>query len=152
MKKFAISAIVAVAVVVGATAHAASPQSRTFAVDIDLTTGCIISTAPTAVKFTYTAFGPAVNLDSNGSVGVTCTENLNYTLSLDGSGTYTDDATLLSYTLTLSATNKTGIGTEQTTNITGSMGANQAGKCAANGATCDNSASTNKTRTLTVSY
>lgn len=154
MKKFAIAALLAIAGLTSAfQASAASPQTGNFDVNINLTTGCIISTAPGAVSFTYTAFAASAQpLDANGSFAVKCTKTLNYTLALDGTGTYTDSATNLNYSLTLSGTSATGTGADQNYTITGSMGANQAGQCATSGATCTNSASSNKTRTLTIAY
>lgn len=154
MKKIAVAATLAFAGLFTAfQASAASPQTDTFDVNINLTTGCIISQAPGAVSFTYTAFaGSAQPLDSNGAFKVKCTKNLNFTLALDGGGSYTDDATNLAYTLSLSAGSGTGTGADQPYSITGSMAPGQAGQCAATGASCDNTAATNKTRTLTLSY
>lgn len=154
MKKITLAATLALAGLFTAfQASAASPQTGDFDVNINLTTGCVISQAPGAVSFTYTAFaGSAQPLDAPGSFKVKCTKNLDFTLALDGTGSYTDDATNLSYTLSLSAAGGTGTGADQPYSITGSMGAGQAGQCAATGGSCDNSAATNKKRTLTLSY
>jgi hypothetical protein len=155
MKKFALAfALAAAGLLTGVSASAATPQlTSPFDVNIDLTTGCIITQAPSAVHFTYTAFGSAVNLDTPGSFKVKCSGSLSYDLALDGTGAYVDDATNLAYTLTLSATTGlVGTGTNQNYTITGRMAGNQAGQCAASAGACDNSAATNKTRTLTISY
>ena len=150
MKKFLVS-IIAAASIVGisapATAGSLTPQ---FNVDINLTTACKMSTAPTAVVFSYTAFGAAAS-STGGGFGVQCTNNLTYTLALDATAV-TDNAVNLDYTLALSAAGGTGSGAAQAYTIAGGMIAGQAGSCAASGASCTNGASTNKTRTLTVGY
>lgn len=155
MKKFALATTLAVAgLLTSMSASAVTPQlTSPFDVNIDLTTGCVISQAPSAVHFTYTAFGSGVNLDSPGTFKVKCSGNLGYEMSLDGTGAYVDDATNLAYTLTLSGTTGlVGTGTNQSYTITGRMAGNQAGQCAASAGACDNSTATNKTRTLTISY
>lgn len=145
---FAASALAAVI-----PAHAATTLTPQFDVAINLTTGCVITAAPGAVSFTYTFnSGSAVGLDSNGSYAVKCTKNLTYTMVLDAAGSYTDNATDLAYTLSLSAAGGTGSGAAQPYTITGSMAAGQSGTCSGSVASCDNSGSTNKTRTLTVTY
>ena len=158
MRKFVMfSALAAAIAAASLPVHAqfvpGSPQTATFDVNINLTTGCKITTAPVAVAFTYTAFQTtAAALDTNGTFKVACTKNLNYTLALDNAGSYTDQATDLAYTLSLSSASSTGTGADQTFAITGNMPATQSGTCATTGASCTNSASTNKTRTLTVAY
>lgn len=153
MKRFALAALlVASGLAASLPAHAA-PLTPTFDVNIGLSTGCVIATAPAAVSFTYVFNqGAAQPLDADGSFAVRCSKNLTYTLALDGGGSYTDNVTDLAYTLSLSAAGATGSGAAQAYTITGSMAANQSGTCAASAATCDNSTSTNKTRTITVSY
>lgn len=144
MKRLAISAAI-IASLLAMSAQAAPPAPANFTVNINLTSACSISTAPGTVQFTYTSFGAAANLDTNGSVGVTCTKSLVYGLALDGTGSYTDPTTGLAYTMGVAAP-AAGNGLEQTYAITGTMGAGQAGTCT--GATCTSS----NTRTLTVSY
>ncbi len=154
MKRFALAALfVTSALAASLPARAATQLEPTFNVNIGLTTGCVISTAPGDVAFAY-VFNQALAqpLTANGSFGVRCSKNLDYTLALDGTGTYTDDATDLIYSLTLSKTSETGSGAAQAFTITGSMAANQSGTCAASAVSCNNSGATNKTRTLTVSY
>ena len=153
MKKFLLS-VIAAASAIGFLAPAqAATDTANFDVNITLNTACKITTAPTAVDFAYTAFQAAASaLTTNGSYGVTCTKNLNYTMALDAAGSYTDQATNLNYTLALSAAGAAGSGAAQTYSITGNMPANQAGSCAASAASCTNGLSTNKTRTLTVGY
>ena len=150
MKKYLTSVIaIAAAFAIIAPAHAVS-LTPTFDVDITLNTACIISTAPTNVAFTYTAFGPAAT-STGGGFGVTCTKNLTYTLALDSTAV-TDQATNLAYTLALSSAAATGSGAAQAFTIAGAIAAGQSGTCAASAASCTNAASTNKTRTLTVAY
>lgn len=148
MKKF----LLAVIAVTSAVAMVAPVQAQTanFDVNINLTSLCTITNAPGSVAFTYTSFqAGAAALDANGSFGLTCTNSLAYTTALDTAGSYTDAATNLNYTLALGAA-AAGTGALQTYTITGNMPALQAGTCAT--ATCNNMASTNKTRTLTVAY
>lgn len=153
MKKFLVSVITAAsafAVIAPVQAATLTPQ---FDVNINLTTACKISTAPTAVTFNYTALQTgASSLAAAGSYGVTCTKNLTYTMALDLAGSYTDQATDLAYTLALSSAGTAGSGIEQTYSITGNMAAGQSGTCAVSAASCTNAASLNKTRTLTVTY
>lgn len=153
MKRIALVALlVASGLAASLPAHAA-PLTPTFNVNIGLSTGCVISTAPAAVSFTYVFNqGSAQPLDTNGSFGVRCSKNLTYSLALDGGGSYVDNATDLAYTLSLSAASATGSGAAQTYTITGSMAASQSGTCASSATTCDNTAATNKTRTITVTY
>ena len=136
-------------------AQAVSPQTTNFDVNINLTTGCVISAAPLAVAFTYTAFQTsAAALDgTSNTFGVSCTKNLSYAMVLDNTGTVTDTATDLIYSLTVPAGTKTGDGLQQVYSITGSMAAGQSGKCATSLASCTNAGTGgNKTRTLTVAY
>ena len=151
MKKFLASIVAAAAVLSIAPAATAATLTPTFDVDITLNTACQMSTAPTNVSFTYTAFAGGAVSSTGGGFGVQCTNNLTYTLALD-STSLTDDATNLAYTLTLSAAGGTGNGSAQAYTIAGSMAAGQAGSCAASAASCTNGAATNKTRTLTVAY
>lgn len=153
MKRIVLAAALAASVLaVTIPAHGA-PLTPTFNVNIGLTTGCVIDTAPAAVSFTYVFDqGAAQPLDANGSFAVRCSKNLTYTMALDSAGSYTDNATDLAYTLALSAAGGAGSGAAQSYTITGSMAANQSGTCAASAASCTNAASTNKTRTITVSY
>lgn len=151
MNKFIVSVIAAASILaVVAPVHAAGSLTPQFDVNINLTTACKMSTAPTPVVFSYTAFGAAAS-SSGGGFGVQCTNNLSYTLALDATAV-TDNAVNLDYTLALSATGGTGSGAAQGYTITGGMIAGQAGSCAASAASCTNAASTNKTRTLTVGY
>ena len=90
---------------------------------------------------------------NSNTYGVSCTKNLSYTMVLDNTGTVTDTATDLIYSLTVPAGTKTGDGLQQVYSITGSMAAGQSGKCATSLASCTNAGTGgNKTRTLTVAY
>jgi spore coat protein U-like protein len=125
-------------------AHAGS-DAKTFTVQVALTAGCTITTGPGTVDFgTYIANQLTAATGST-TFGVTCTNTLPYTFSLDGA---TASVKGLSYTLSFKSgattvTGGTGSGSEQTYTIAGNMAANQAG---------DSSASATQTRTLTVSY
>lgn len=132
--------------------------TNNFNVSITLNSACEVVTVPT-IAFTYTSFqtGPAT---SNSSFNVRCTNTKSITsIRLDdGSGgvaaglsqSYTDNATGLTYSLTLSGVPATGNGAAQTVNISGSMAGGQSGQCSA--ATCTNASSTNATRTITITY
>ena len=150
MKKFLVSCIAAASIVGVAAPATAGTLTPTFDVNINLTTACQMSAAPTPVAFTYTALGAAA-VSTGGAFGVQCTKNLTYTLVLDATAV-TDNATDLAYTLALSAAGGTGSGLAQPYTIAGGMIAGQAGTCAASAASCNNTAATNKTRTLTVTY
>jgi spore coat protein U-like protein len=133
----------------------AATASGNFDVTIALTSQCLF-TQTADVAFTYTSFGGAATA-TPGGFKVQCTNNLPYALTLDGtnsSGTYsyTDAALNLDYTLTINDAAQTGTGLEQTFAVAGSMASGQSGNCATPGGACTNSASANKTRTLTITY
>ena len=62
----------------------------------------------------------------------------------------TDAATNLAYTLALSNVPSAGTGAAQTITLSGNMAAGQGGTCGT--ATCTNASSSNKQRTLTITY
>jgi hypothetical protein len=130
-----------------ATAHA-TVATGTFNVGINLTSVCQISTAPTAA-FSYTSFQSTAATFSS-SFNVLCTNTLPISSITLDSTSVTDSATNLAYTLSLGAIPTAGTGVAQSVPITGSMPAGQAGTCAT--ATCSNTSSTNKQRTLTITY
>ena len=109
---------------------------------------CQINLAPGPITFNYASFQGAPAVGSN-SFGVRCTTGLNYTMSLDATNVV-DNAVSLSYTLALSAPGSTGTGITQNFAVNGTMPAGQSGVCG--GGVCTNAASTNKTRTLTITY
>jgi spore coat protein U-like protein len=149
MKKFLVSVIAAASVLaVVAPVQAANSVPANFDVNITLTSACQITTPPSNVAFTYTSLGAAA-ASSGGGFSVQCSNSLPYTLGLDAT-TVTDAAVNLTYTLALSATSATGSGVAQPYTITGGITAGQAGNCTL--ATCNNSTSLNKTRTLTIGY
>lgn len=132
--------------------------TNTFNVSITLNSACQVVTVPT-IAFTYTSFqtAPATS-SSTFDVKCTSTKSITSILLDNGSGglatglaqSYTDSATGLTYTLTLSGVPTAGSGAAQTVNISGSMAAGQSGTC--NAASCTNAASTNATRTITITY
>ncbi len=146
MKKLALAALLGFAAV-GMSAQAATATGN-FDVTINLTSACEIASSPTAA-FTYTSF-QATAATFSSSFNVRCTNTLPITSIALDSTSVTDAATNLAYTLALSGAPTVGTGANQSVTITGSMAANQAGTCAT--ATCTNSASANKQRTLTITY
>ena len=133
--------------------------TNTFSVSITLNSACQVISTPT-VSFTYTSFQNTAALSPASSFNVQCTNTKSITSILldDGAGglaagasqSYTDQATGLNYTLTLSGVPTVGTGAAQAVTVSGSMGPNQSGQC--NAASCNNNASTNKTRTITITY
>lgn len=129
----------------------AATATGQFDVTINLTSSCrYVKTSD--VTFNYTSFQAAAQAQTTaGGFTVQCTKTLPYTLALD-STSVTDDAVDLAYTLALSAAGGTGNGNAQAYSVTGSIAAGQAGQCATAGGACSNTAATNKTRTLTITY
>ena len=113
----------------------AATTTATFPVNIILTSACAVTTAPTAVAFTYTSMQTTAATATGTSVGITCTNTLPYSVSLAptvAGYTITDQLTNLTYTLTLNGTaadltGQTGNGAVQTVAIGGTMAASQAG-------------------------
>jgi len=151
MKKLTLVASLALAALVTAPTQAATSTGN-FDVAITLTSACIYAKT-SDVAFTYTSFQTtAAAQTTSGGFTVRCTNTLPYTMALDAAGSYTDQATQLAYTLALSAAGATGNGSAQTYAVTGRIDANQGGNCATAGGVCTNTASTNKQRTLTITY
>jgi len=151
MKKLTLVASLALAALVTAPTQAATSTGN-FDVAITLTSACIYAKT-SDVAFAYTSFQTtAAAQTTSGGFTVRCTNTLPYTMALDAAGSYTDQATQLAYTLALSAAGATGNGSAQTYAVTGSIAANQGGNCATAGGVCTNTASTNKQRTLTITY
>lgn len=122
--------------------------TSTFGVLVITTNSCQINVPPGAMTFNYTSFQGAPAAASN-AFGVRCTTGLFYTMSLDATNVL-DNAVNLNYTLALSATTANGNGITQNYAVNGTMAAGQGGLCATG--ICTNALSTNKTRTLTVTY
>lgn len=150
MKKLAASTFAVAALITAGTpaAQAASVASN-FNVDITLTSACSIST-PTNLSFAYTAL-QATNATATTPFSITCPTNLPYTLALSGANV-TDDAVGLAYTLAITSPlgAGTGTGAAQNFSVDGTIASGQSGTCLT--ATCTNTAATNKTKTLTVTY
>lgn len=150
MKK--LLALLALALVSVATLPVqAATASGQFDVSISLAGTCkYVKTSD--VAFTYASFQTGAQSETTaGGFTVQCTKNLTYTLALDSTAVL-DAAVDLNYTLALSSGAGTGDGSAQAYSVTGSILANQAGKCATAGGVCTNSTSGNKTRTLTITY
>ena len=147
MKKILLVTALAAAGLIAGNAHALTSITGTFNVNINLTSRCLL-TAPADLAFTYTSFQAAAAAATGGAYSVQCTKDLPYTMSLDQT-TVTDAAVGLQYTVTVPATG-TGSGVAQNLNVSGNITANQGGTCSV--ATCDNSLSNNKLRTLTLSF
>lgn len=155
MKKLILVIALAFAGIATLPAHAATAAGA-FDVVINLTSKCEINNTNAAtgavinnVVFNYTSFQTTAATSTGGDFNVRCTNSLPYTMALSNSGV-TDDAVNLAYTLTLSAAGATGNGANQPFTVNGNMIAGQAGTCA--NATCNNTAATNKTKTLTITY
>ncbi|MEO8387728.1 MAG: hypothetical protein ABI893_16205 [Polaromonas sp.] len=155
MKKLILVIALGLAAIATLPAYAAT-AAGTFNVVINLTSKCEINSTNAAtgavinnVVFNYTSFQTTAATSTGGGFNVRCTNSLPYTLALSNSGV-TDDAVNLAYTLALSAAAGTGNGTDQAFTVNGTMAAGQAGTCAT--ATCTNTAATNKTKTLTITY
>lgn len=136
----------------------AADATQSFTVSISLTPACALGTVG-GIAFNYTGAQATSSTGSGGGFSLLCTNNLPYSFSLDSDSsssgtatarTYVDAATLLSYTLTTPAAG-TGTGSSQSLSLGATMAANQAGSCPT-GTACDNTASTNRSRTLTVTY
>lgn len=129
----------------------AATATGQFDVTINLTSACLY-TKTSDVAFTYTSFQTTAQAETtSGGFTIQCTNSLPYTLALDSTAVL-DAAVDLNYTLALSAPSGTGNGSAQSISVTGSIAADQAGKCATAGGICSNSGSINKTRTLTITY
>lgn len=150
MKKLLTSVIAMFAVLAAVIPSAqAVSNTGTFPVTINLTSACAIDTSATSATFGYTSMQTTPSTFSS-AFKVTCTNGLTIvSVGLDSTAV-TDNATNLGYTLSLGAAPTTGTGLAQSVTVTGSMGANQSGTCAT--ASCSNAASTNKNRTVTVTY
>ena len=154
MKKLtALTALTLTSVLAGAllatapAAHAASVTGQ-FDVTINLTAACEIASLPTAA-FTY-AGGQSTASTFTSTFNIRCTNGLAISsITLDQTS-ITDTATNLAYTLALSNVPTAGTGVAQTITLTGNMAAGQGGTCGTS--TCTNTASTNKQRTLTITY
>jgi hypothetical protein len=131
-----------------APAHAATASSG-FSVTASLTSQCQITTAPSAVAFTYTSFQTTAAPSTGGAFALRCTSTLPYTLALSAtSGTV--PGVSLAYTLSLSATSGTGAGlTTASYTINGSMAAGQSGVCSSSATACTG---TDTTQTVTITY
>lgn len=118
----------------------AATATGNFNVTINFTSVCTANTAGLAPVFNYTSGGAAATFATAQSFTVTCTNGVPYTLSLDAggtgytgsyaapTGTYTNTASTLVYSLSLPATTTgTGSGIAQTWALTGNMVAGQNG-------------------------
>lgn len=141
MKRF-ILAITAIVAALFSVSSQALTATGTFNVTINFTSACTVNTAGLAPIFNYTSGqGAAAAFATAQSYTVTCTSGVPYTMSLDAggtgytgaftapTGTYTNTASGLIYSLTLPAA-AAGTGAAQTYALTGSMAAGQAGTCA----------------------
>jgi|LakMenEpi03Aug12_release.lakeMendotaPanAssembly.Ray.scaffolds.fasta_scaffold196786_4 spore coat protein U-like protein len=151
MKKLALAAALAMTAIITVPSQAATATGN-FDVAITLTSACVYAKT-SDVAFSYTSFQVAAQAQTtSGGFTVRCTNTLPYTMALDAAGSYTDQATNLAYTLALSSAGATGNGSAQTYSVTGSIAGGQGGNCATAGGVCVNTASTNKQRTLTITY
>ena len=130
--------------------YGAATAQASFPVQINVDPACLIS-SPTDLTFNYTSFRITALIGTS-TFHIRCNSSLPYALSLDLTSV-TDAATNLAYTLALSAASGTGTGANQLITVTGTMAAGQSGTCVGPAATvCTNTLSTNKQRTITVTY
>ncbi len=139
-KQFAIVSVLGASALVG-NAFAAT-ASGTFNVAVNLTPKCEVvsgSEAATTIgdlEVNYTAFQTTAGTAAT-TFNVRCTSSMKYSLSVNGTGSYTDATTNLGYTLNLgtSAENATspllsditGVGTNQTYAVKATFAAGQSG-------------------------
>ena len=150
MKKLVASTITTAALITTAMPAQAAFVSSTFNVDITLTSACSVGT-PANLTFSYTALQVAA-ATATSPFSVTCATGLPYTVTVSGSPV-TDDAVGLAYTLAITApvaSPGVGTGAAQNYSVDGSIAGGQAGTCIT--ASCVNTAATNKTKTITVTY
>lgn len=122
-----------------------NPQSTAlgmFTVNIVTQGQCSFSSPPGTLGFSYISFQPTP-ANVSAFFGVTCTNGLPYTVSLDST---TGTIAGLSYSLGLSGAVGTGSGVQQSLSVDGSMSADQPGTCAMG--TCSGT----NPHTLTVTY
>ena len=152
MKKIILVAALFLAGVAALPTFAATAAPGNFDVSVSLTSACVYSKT-NHVSFNYVSFQTAAQAQTTaGAFMVKCTNSLPYTLSLDGSSSYTDAALNLAYTLTPSASSAVGTGVAQPFAVIGSMAGGPTGTCASPSGACSNSLSANKQRTLTITY
>lgn len=122
------------------TSYPASGGNLSIAIGIPAK--CVLSSPPGNINFTYTSFQGSADQRST-SFAVSCATNTQYTMALDAtSGTILG----LNYTLSLNKTGtQTGTFTAQSVSITGNMPGRQSGNCSSNCTDQHN-------RTLTISY
>jgi spore coat protein U-like protein len=153
--------------------QAASPDAKTFNVNINLTAACTVTPA-SDINVNYLSFGPAVTGTgaAQTTVGIKCTNGLRYRVALDtgpgaGSGgvrvlnsyTYRDSAVDLGYTLALTGTGLNvltgagvGNGLVKTVAVRALLLGGQGGVCATPGGACSNAGNAARLRTMTVSW
>jgi hypothetical protein len=134
---------------IAATSSHATTATNTFNVSIALTSVCEITTVPTAASFTYSSFQASAATFTDAII-MRCTNTLPISSVALDQTSVTDSATNLAYTLALGTVPSAGTGAAQSIAITGTMAAGQAGTCAT--ASCTNTSSSNKQRTITVTY
>jgi len=158
MKKILVLVVAAILTSMGSLSAQAGTATGTFNVVINFTSACTVG-GTLAPAFTYVS-GQAAAAPAAGTLGytVTCTSGVPYTMSLDAggtgytgawaapTGTYTNTASTLIYTLTLPAA-VAGTGAAQAYTLSGSMAGLQAGKCTTLGG-----CTFTDTHTLTVAF
>jgi len=150
MRKLVISTFAAVAMIAAAPASQGATVQSNFNVDITLTSACSVST-PGNLSFAYTALQGSASTSSS-PFNITCATGLPYSVGVSGANV-TDDAVGLAYSLVVTpplVSPGTGTGSAQIYSIDGTIASGQSGTCIT--ATCVNTAATNKTKTVTVTY
>jgi hypothetical protein len=140
--------VAALGLAVASMPAAAATATGTFNVAITLTSKCEVASAPTAA-FAYTSFQTTAATFAS-SFNIRCTNTLPITSITLDNASVTDVQTNLAYTLTMGAAPASGTGANQSISLSGSMAAGQAGTC--NAASCTNATSSNRQRTVTITY
>lgn len=133
MRKLALPALLALAAIVSAPAHALT-ASGAFDVTVNLYPKCEFVTAPSALSLHYVSFQTT---DSTNDMAFTlrCTNTLPYTLSIGGTAGASGTLAGLNYTLATrnaggAATTGTGSGAAQSWSVRGTIAGGQGGTCA----------------------
>jgi hypothetical protein len=133
MRKLAIPALLALAAVISAPAHALT-ASGAFDVTVNLYPKCEFVTAPSALSLHYVSF-QTTDSTNDMSFSLRCTNTLPYTLSFGGTAGSGGTLAGLNYTLSTrfgaaAATTGTGNGGTQAWTVRGTITGGQGGTCA----------------------
>lgn len=133
MKKLAIPALLALAAIVSAPAHALT-ASGAFDVTVNLYPKCEFVTAPSALSLHYVSF-QTTDSTNDMTFSLRCTNTLPYTLSFGGAAGAAGTLVGLNYSLqtrlgAAAATSASGSGATQNWTVRGTIAGGQSGTCA----------------------